>query len=67
MVGPSTSDSSYIPQSFQEPYVIEQSELNNLVLNLNMTKQQVELLGSRLQHWNFLAESMMISIFRKRN
>lgn len=67
MGGPSASDSGYIPQSFQEPLVIEQSEFNDLVHNQSMKEQQVDHLGSRLQQWHFLTESMMIPIFRKRN
>jgi hypothetical protein len=67
MEGPSTSsDPSYFPQSCQEPQLIEQSELSDPICDPNMSRQQAELLGSRLQQWNLLAEGTGISVFRKR-
>ena len=48
------------------PHLIHQSELNDLVRDLNLTKNQVEILGSRLQEWNLLSDATRISIFRTR-
>ncbi|KAJ8890040.1 hypothetical protein PR048_009546 [Dryococelus australis] len=45
----SVADPTYIPQNASESYRIEQNELNDLVRDLGLSKQQSELLGSRLQ------------------
>ena len=47
--------------------LIQQSELNDLVGDLNLSKQQSELLASRLQQWNLLDADVRVSSFRKRN
>ena len=39
------------PHSSPEPRLISQSELNDLVRDLELPKSKVELLGSRLQQW----------------
>ena len=41
--------------------------MNDLVNDLSLSKQQAELLGSRLQEWNLLAKGTTITSFRKRN
>ncbi|KAJ4433406.1 hypothetical protein ANN_15665 [Periplaneta americana] len=47
---PSTSsDQSCSPEHRKEPHLIQQCELNDLIRDLNLTKQQAEILGSRLQ------------------
>ncbi|KAI6648233.1 hypothetical protein LOD99_12042 [Oopsacas minuta] len=48
------------------PHIINQSELNDLVRDLNLTKDQSELLGSRLKGWNLLDEETKVSFFRTR-
>jgi hypothetical protein len=62
-----SSRPSNIPQSCQEQDLIKQSEVNDVARVLNLTKQQAELLGSRLQQRNSLVEGTSISSFRKRN
>ena len=44
------------------PHLITQPELNDLVRDLNLSKHQSELLGSRLQQWKLLAQGTKISI-----
>ncbi|KAL4718873.1 hypothetical protein ACJJTC_016050 [Scirpophaga incertulas] len=61
-----TIDPTYIPPS-SEPQLIQQNELNDLARDLGLSKQQSELLGSRLQEWNLLAQDTTITSFRKRN
>jgi len=43
-----------------------QEELNELIGDLDLPKSKAELLGSRLQQWNLLKESIRISVYRKR-
>ncbi|KAJ4446493.1 hypothetical protein ANN_13189 [Periplaneta americana] len=65
---PSTfSDPSYSPEHHKELHLIQQCELNYLIRDLNLTKQQDEILGSRLQQWNLLAPDTKISLYRKRH
>ena len=52
--------------SSQEPHLITQDELNNLVRDLELPISKAELLSSRLQQWNLLASNTKISIFRDR-
>jgi hypothetical protein len=40
--------------SSREPHLITQPELNDLVQDLKLCKEQVQLLGSRLQEWKLL-------------
>lgn len=68
IAGPSTSsDSDYDFRSNVEPHLITQTELNDLVRDLNLSKQKSELLGSRLQEWNLLDKNTKISVFRNRH
>jgi len=58
----SNSDEQYTDPAFtmdsssHEPHFIVQKELHDLVRDLRLSKQQAELLGSRLKEWNLLAE-----------
>jgi hypothetical protein len=54
------SDSSCIPQSCQGSRLIEQSEFNDRVRHLNLSEQQTQSLGSRMQQWELLAEGTRI-------
>lgn len=51
----------------KRPHLITQSKLNDLVRDLSLTKQQSELLASRLQEWNLLDEDARVSKFRNRS
>lgn len=68
----SNNDSSDHDEQFHAgpsnvPHLISQADLNDLVRDLNLSKLQAELLGSRLQQWNLLDDDVRISYFRKRN
>jgi hypothetical protein len=40
--------------SSYEPHLLRQGNLNDLVRDLNLSKKQAELLGSRVKGWNLL-------------
>ena len=46
-----------------EPHFITQAELNDLVRDLNLSKRQAELLGSRLQGWNLLTPGTKVTSY----
>ena len=46
------------------PHIITQIELNDLIRDLNLSKEKAEILGFRLQEWNLLAKK--ISVYRNR-
>ena len=52
---------------FNEFNRISQEELNDVIRDLDLLKNKTELLGSRLQQWNFLKENVRISVYRKRH
>ena len=72
----SSASSGEFPMSSQESYsassishkahFISQNELNDLVRDLELPKTNSELLGSRLQQWNLLADGVRISKYRDR-
>jgi hypothetical protein len=55
---------NYVLES--EPILINQKMLNDLVRDLDLSKQKSELLGSRLKEWNLLDSSTHFSWFRHR-
>jgi hypothetical protein len=63
----SDSDSDYDTPVHREVHLIKYSELADLTRDLCLTKQQAELLGSRLQEWNLLAPNTRTTIFRHRH
>lgn len=64
----SSKDDDFFPEkSSGEPHLISQVELNDLVRELYLSKQQAELLASRLKEWNFLEKDTKISYYRNRN
>jgi hypothetical protein len=42
--------------SSNEPHLLTQGDLNDIVRDLNLSKKQAELLGSRLKSWNLLCQ-----------
>ena len=60
-------DFTYSLQISSEPHLIQQNELNDLVRDLGLSKQQTELLGSRLQEWNLLVHGTNVTSFRRKN
>ena len=63
------SDEEFIPPALEIsestlPRLINQCELNDLVRDLKLTKEQIECLGSRLKQWNLLEEGTKSSVFR---
>lgn len=53
--------------SSNEPHLISQSELNDLVRELGLSKKKSELLGSRLQGWNLLQQGTSVAVYRIRD
>ncbi|KAK4882047.1 hypothetical protein RN001_005366 [Aquatica leii] len=49
-----------------QPHLLTQSELNDLVRDLQLPKTKSQLLGSRLQQWNLLEKGAKISFYRTR-
>ena len=60
-------ESTYSGTSGNEPHWITQEDLNDLARDLYLSKQQSELLASRLKQWNLVQEDVRISSFRNRN
>lgn len=50
-----------------EPHLISQSDLNDLVRDLDLTKEKSEILGSRLKQWNLLQTDVNTTAYRKRH
>ena len=65
----SSEDNIYVYSraSGNEPHWIMQKDLNDLAHNLYLTKQQSELLASRLKQWNLVKADVRITSFRTRN
>ena len=64
---PMSSQESYVASCIShEPHVISQNELNDLVRELELSKTKSELLGSRLQQWNLLADGVRIFKYHDR-
>ena len=59
------SDPSF--QNESAPLLINQERLNDLVRDLYLSKENAEVLGSRLQQWNLLEQGTTISSFHIRN
>lgn len=65
----STSLSSSSGDDFiaEEKHLISQSELSDLIRDLNLSKQKAELLASRLQEWKYLDPRTHVTVYRNRN
>ena len=53
--------------SSNEPHLLTQRCLNDIVRDLNLSKKQAELLGSRLKDWNLLREDTKVCFYRGRH
>ena len=63
--GFSMSQKSYFAQSIShELHLITQSTLHNLIRDLELSKIKAELLASRFQQWNVLADDVRKSKYR---
>jgi len=51
----------------EEKHLISQSELSDLIRDLNLSKQKAELLASRLQEWKHLDPKTQVTIYQNRN
>ena len=60
-------ESTYSGTSGNEPHWIMQEDLNDLARHLYLSKQQSELLASRLKQWNLVQEDVRITSFRNQN
>ena len=49
-----------------EPHLLTQGDLNDLVRDLHLSKNQAELLGSQLKGWNLLDRGTKVCYFRNR-
>ena len=60
-------ESTYSGTSGNEPHWITQEDLNDLTRDLYLSKQQSEILASRLKQWNLIQEDVRITSFRNWN
>ena len=61
-------DMEFKPNCFSsEPHLLSQGDLNDLVRDLNLSKKQSELLGSRSKGWNLLQKETKVSVYRTRH
>ena len=60
-------ESTYSRTSGNEPHWITHEDLNDLARDLYLSKQQSQLLASRLKQWNLVQEDVTIATFRYRN
>ncbi|GFY66973.1 hypothetical protein TNIN_301991 [Trichonephila inaurata madagascariensis] len=64
---PGTSpDSDFEAEDLNESPRLNQAELSDLVRDLDLSKQKIELLASRLQQWNLLLPDVKITEYRTR-
>ena len=52
--------------SYNEPRPLTHGDLNDIVRELNLSKKQPELLGSRLKGWNLLRQNTKACFYRGR-
>ena len=66
----SSEDEGPLERSFHlpdQPHLIRQNELNDLVPEFQLSKEKAQLLGSRLKEWNLLTEGTIYTHYRKRS
>lgn len=61
----SSADPVYIPED--EPHLLDQEELSDLIRDLGLTKEKSELLASRMRQWNLLKNETRVTVYRDRN
>lgn len=62
-----SEDPSFEMSNTDKPHILNKNELNDLVRDLNLSKQQAELLGSRLRGWNLLQHDTTFCTYRSRH
>ena len=50
--------------SSNEPHLLTQGDLNDIICSLNLSKKQAELLDSRLKGWNLLRQDTKVCFYR---
>jgi len=53
--------------SSNEPHLLTQGDVNDVVRDLNLSKKQDELLGSKLKSWNLLHQDTKVCFYRGRH
>jgi len=53
--------------SSNEPHLLTQWDLNDIVRDLNLSKTQAEVLGYRLKGWTFLRQDTKVCFYRGRH
>jgi len=53
--------------SSNEPHLLTQGDLNDIVCDLNLSKKHAELLSSRLKGWNLLHRDTKVCFYRGRH
>lgn len=56
-----------VASTSKAPHLISQSELDDLVRDLDLPKEKSEILGSRLKQWNLLQPEVCVTAYRKRH
>ena len=59
-------DQDYCDENVNKPYFPKQNDINDLIRDLNLTKENGEILTSRLKQWNLLSSDVKITQQRKR-
>lgn len=68
--GDDVFDPDFIPEycrDLRAPHLIDQHELNDLVRDLKLNKEESELLASRLRQWNLLRAGTKVTEYRNRH
>ena len=61
-------DPTFVGACFSnEPSLLTQGDLNDIVRDFNLSKKQAELLGSRLKGWNLLRQDTKVCFYRGRH
>jgi hypothetical protein len=59
-------DQDFSVYSTVQPFLITQTESQDLVRDIVLPKTKAQLLGSRLQQWKLLEQRVKVSFYRKR-